>query len=217
LIIWQAQDLNTPFKVPTLFLDNTSQLILDLIGENEDTIKKLKRKYVQIKKIDNISQPFISKYISNLLKEGLISESWKDGIKHFELTDFGLLLVNPPESHLEIQSISKLPSSILLRMFEKSKDEIKKSRLFDELLKRDLSEAQYIDLLKKNLSFDKKEKIFNLISQKLTDSIELNVLYTHFLYSMGKKEEALAVSQKIIEKKPKESRIWKLIGKMTQI
>ena len=83
-----------PIIFPPSILSATEQLILDVIGNGEKNIEKIKEKY-ELSKAKEVSKGLISKYLTKLKEKNLIEESTKNKFKFFKLTKLGKIYQNP--------------------------------------------------------------------------------------------------------------------------
>jgi len=228
IIVW-GDKTNTFQNVPNFFLDQTSQILLDLIASDSSTIKELQQKYSEIKNLEKVvTQPFISKYISKLIKKRLIDEDWIEGFKHFYITDFGNLHYKPDiENYIQLKlkkqndldskeiTTSNLVQNLIIA--NNNKNYLKTKELFKEVLERnDLKEEEIIlliDRFKKGFE-EYITKILDKAIKKYPESPEILTLHAKILYKKGETQNLLELCQKIIKLNPNFTEAWDLIGKL---
>ncbi|MHA1248656.1 MAG: tetratricopeptide repeat protein [Candidatus Helarchaeota archaeon] len=229
IISWDIYS-NQIFEIPVKFIDSTTQIILDLIASGISTIKELQEIYTQIKGLNKIvSQPFISKYISKLLKLGLISEEWIEGLKNFYLTESGKLYIH---SNLIREKYSKLISKKIIDSDQISTNELVQkliisyknneiettNNLFKEILKRQDIKKEEILLIAKKLKDFEQEKIKALLKKGLNiykNSPEIMTKLAEIYYNEKNIQEAFSLCKKAIELKADYPEAWELLGKLT--
>ena len=80
----------------TIISTNTSGIPVTTIAEGCSKIKDLQDRYTKENGLPKVvSQPFVSKNVSQLMKLELIEETWIDGLKKFYLTNRGKLYTSP--------------------------------------------------------------------------------------------------------------------------
>ena len=83
-----------PIIFPPSILSATEQLLLDVIGNEEKNIEKIKENY-ELFKAKEVSKGLISKYLTKLKEKNLIEESTKNKFKFFKSTKLGKIYQNP--------------------------------------------------------------------------------------------------------------------------
>ncbi len=83
-----------PIILPPSVLSKTEQLILDVIGNEEKNIEKIKEIYEKIKGKD-VSKGLMSKYLTKLKEKDLVEESIKNKFKFFKSSELGKIYQNP--------------------------------------------------------------------------------------------------------------------------
>lgn len=230
LILWDKLS-NKPRTIPLFFLDSTSQLFLDLIASGTSTIKDLQEKYSKLKKTDKIvSQPFVSKYISNLIKLSLIKEDWIEGFKHFYLTSNGHIHYSPSLKNLkyekesiifesskfnEIQT-SELIQKLIISYYNKKIELVE--QIFEELLNRNDLNQKDIQVLTERLKDFNDERLVKFFKNFLNvypNSVEILTVLANYYFKANEFEKAFEFCQKAIKNDPNYSPVWEILGKLT--
>ncbi len=200
-------DAREDLYLPTRLLDNASQTVLDIIADGFSTISQIRTEYSNRKSTSLVSQPFISKIISQLQKNKLVNVSWESGLKHITLTKLGKFLTN--------SSLFISKKNLLIDFIIKNYDSDMIDEYLEKLFSMDLKETDFIKLLDSNISKKIKYEIFKLALSKFPQSIEIQIRYAEHLYLDNKLDEAYKICSKIIEINPDESRAYELLGKIS--
>lgn len=228
VICWD-ESLNNPFMLPIQFLDTISQMILDLIAEENSTIKELQQIYSENRNLDKIvSQPFISKYISQLLKQNLIKEEWFEGIKHFYLSEYGYLHIR--SSLQQIISQKSIEKRIQYKIYSTSdliqklvmshlnKDEKMVITYLQELLVRDNLTLMNIFAIMDKLKGYHHEKLKELLEKGLKldpSSSKLLILLANYHFEEKNYPMAFNFCKEAIKNDPNSPLAWELLGKLS--
>ncbi|MHA1266984.1 MAG: tetratricopeptide repeat protein [Candidatus Helarchaeota archaeon] len=229
VICW-TQDI--PFSLPIQFLDSTSQLFLDLISTGNSTIKELQHAYSNNKNLDKIvSQPFISKYISQLLKLHLIQEEWIEGLKHFYLSPYGAIHTSStlqlkiskkfskkPTATLDTYSTSDLIQKLIVSY--RSKDMQMVDLYLDELLLRpDLSEKDFLTIFNKLAGYHhpKLKTLLEKGIKLIPSSSSLHSKLAQYYFDENNFPLAFQLCKHAIQLDPNSPLAWELLGKLSAL
>ncbi len=229
VIIWD-ESLNQMNELPTNFLDSTSQLFLDLIASGVSTMKDLQEKYTKVKELNKmVSQPLVSKYISRLLKNNLVSEDWIEGFKNLYLSDKGYLHIH---SDIERDKYKELLSEEISDLSEVSTVDLTQklilsyrnneieivNKIFQELLTRNDIEKDQFLLMSKRLEDFNVNKIKVLLESGLNlhkDSAELMTSLANIHLKEGNTKKAFSLCKEAVKIDPDYPEAWELLGKLT--
>ncbi|MHA1131970.1 MAG: tetratricopeptide repeat protein [Candidatus Helarchaeota archaeon] len=228
-VIYWDKAMNTPYFLPIQFLDATSQIFLDLIAEGNSTIKELQQSYSQNKNLDKIvSQPFVSKYISQLLKQNFIKEEWLEGLKHFYLSEHGSIHASSTlnlrltkksiEERLQYQ-IYSTPDLIqkLIVSFLNKDEEMVNTHLDELLFRDDLSTTNILTIINKLKGYHS-EKLKALLEKGLkldSSSSELLSKLAQYYFEENDYSKAFKLCKQAIKVDPDSPLAWELLGKLT--
>ncbi|WP_457557922.1 hypothetical protein [Candidatus Harpocratesius sp.] len=226
IITWKPNS-KKPYSFSVDFLDPAGQIILDLISTGYHTIQSLQIGYSKYKNLNKeVSQPFISKNISNLIKKNLIEETWINGLKNFTITSNGQLLV-----HSESFIKNQIQDEKFFKFFnEVSTDELinnaiisykngnfgQYQTILEKLAERkDLSESNLLKLIKEINDFKNEDLMVFLekIMPLFIKSDTLLMKLVQFYISQNKNEKIMPILKKVMQINPENLEAWKLLGK----
>lgn len=231
IIQWNTSG-NQYFELPNIFLDSTSQIILDLISNGFSTIQELREEYSHLKGHENrVSQPFISKYLSLLAKNQLIEEDWVDGRKQFYPTSKGYIhripsinkyikkigQVNEKELNKTLVPTSQLVKDLINLLPKPSEKKTEKTKIFNELFRRsDLTEKD-IERIISHFGVQMDKKIYQLlkIGKKIhPTSAKILTYLAQYYYKKNDTKKAFSLCQKAIQFDTNHSEAWELLQKL---
>lgn len=229
---WRKYDKNIQ-NIPINFIDGTSTAILNIISNGHNTIKEIQSVYPVYRNTNKpVSQPFVSKYISNLENLKLVKEDWVEGIKLFTITNEAYYYLDSKirtteklgfditeKSFIKFSNLNTSELILKLKIYSDSKDETILSQIINELKLRDNIESNELKRVINSLENYESEAIFKFLQYIVAKHPNEDVYLSYFAimcYKRGEKEKALQLLKKTIKLNPENKLAWKILGNIVK-